>query len=255
MLESAEILLLTEYLKSLLENRIITRWEALSKYDEKSNSFKKFIKNLPLLVETVKCKGKIIYITLFNEDGYFYIIYEPDEENTWLENSEDNEEARFIIETYKADETKKILFMDADNTKFRFTNKEETLDMTLGKLGPDVLTDEFKLPAWKEIISKNGTKNITTLLMSQTIISGIGNREKCEILFYAGISPMRKVGSLTVQEIEKLYEGLRIIPRLEYNTLLYSNFDLDLKIYNKQFATKTRTLDGEITYWNKSFQF
>ena len=46
--ESAEVKLITEYLKLNLENKIISNWNFINgKYEQ----------NLPLIVENVECKG------------------------------------------------------------------------------------------------------------------------------------------------------------------------------------------------------
>ena len=44
--------------------------------------------------------------------------------------------------------------------------------------------------------------------MDQRYIAGIGNIYASEMLFLAGISPLRKTSSLSDEEIEKLYSAL-----------------------------------------------
>ena len=44
--------------------------------------------------------------------------------------------------------------------------------------------------------------------MHQESISGVGNIYKSESLYLAGLNPARKVGSLTVPELEKLYNAI-----------------------------------------------
>ena len=48
-------------------------------------------------------------------------------------------------------------------------------------------------------------KQVVKWLMDQSQISGVGNIYKSESLFLAGISPLRKMESLSPQELEKLY--------------------------------------------------
>jgi formamidopyrimidine-DNA glycosylase len=217
---------------------------------------------LPLIVENVQCKGKFIYFTLFNEHGYFYIMHSLRMTGRW-QDYEDN-----CCHWY-------IDVCDEENIWFRdprcfatieFTANHAELKRALDKLGPDILTDEFSLDAWKTQVEKHKQKNITSFLMNQEIISGVGNYIKAEALYYAKVSPMRKTGSLTDVEIARLYEGIRIIPRIAYNKNGLSIRDYasadgssgmygdDLKIYGKNSARKTKTSDGRITYWDPSIQ-
>ena len=98
-----------------------------------------------------------------------------------------------------------------------YTSKKKELENCINKLGPDILTDDFNLNIWKSLICTHKNKNITSFLMNQNIISGIGNYIKSEALYYAKISPRRKIGSLKETEQLKLFEGIRIIPRISYN--------------------------------------
>jgi len=133
-------------------------------------------------------------------------------------------------------------------------------------LGPDILTDSFTLPKWRTLCASHGNKNITAFMMDQNIICGCGNYIKAEALHYSKISPLRKVKSLSDGEIEKLYEALRVIPRIAYNNKGLSLRDytdhngnkgfheFQLSIYGKKQATKTKTADGRTTYWDPKIQ-
>lgn len=262
--ESAEIKLTTDYLKIKLENKIINNLVFLSgKYKDKTpKGFKEFKNNLPLIVENVQCKGKFIYFTLFNENGYIYIMHNIRMSGRWQEYEDDC--CRWYIEISDGE------YLWFRNPKcfstVEFTSNYDELQQSINDLGPDILTDEFSLDKWKELVQKHQCKNITSFLMNQNIISGIGNYIKAEALYYAKISPFRKTGSLSEQEQEKLYEGIRIIPRISYNKgglsiRDYANsegskgtYDEDIKIYGKPDADKIKTADGRITYWDSDVQ-
>ena len=262
--ESAEVKLTTDYLNSKLENKVINDWVFLSgQYKDKNpEGFDDFENNLPLIVENVQCKGKFIYFTLFNEDGYFYIMHSLRMTGRWQDY--EDKYCRWYIE-----------LSDGEYLWFRnprcfatieFTSLHSELHKSLNSLGPDILTDEFSLDIWKELVQKHQGKNITSFLMNQNIISGIGNYIKAEALYYAKISPHRKTGSLSEADQAKLYEGIRIIPRIAYNKgglsiRDYSSSDgskgsygEDLKIYGKPGADKIKTSDGRITYWDSDVQ-
>jgi DNA-formamidopyrimidine glycosylase len=262
--ESAEVKLTTEYLQSKLENKIITDWVFIGgKYENKyPDGFEDFEYNLPLIVENVQCKGKFIYMTVFNEDGYFYILHSLRMTGRW-QDYEDHY-CRWYIET----NDKNIIWFRNPRcfATLEFSPDNSVLTTFLSKLGPDILTEEFTLPIWKQIVLKHKNKNITALLMNQKILSGIGNYIKSEVLFYAKISPLRKTSSLSNPEIEKLYEAIRIIPRISYNKKGLSisdyadsggrkgSYEKELKIYRKPHSTKTKTSDGRMTYWDPDIQ-
>lgn len=88
--------------------------------------------------------------------------------------------------------------------------------------------------------------------MDQSIFSGIGNYIKSEALYYAKISPLRKVETLSENEKEKLYEGVFIISRTSYAS---GGMDrMVLSIYGRNDKEKTQTPDGRITYWDDEIQ-
>lgn len=67
--------------------------------------------------------------------------------------------------------------------------------------GPDILV--ISPEEWHRRISQSA-RTIRTLLIDQTLVSGIGNIYASEILFQAGISPFRKGKGLARQESRKL---------------------------------------------------
>jgi formamidopyrimidine-DNA glycosylase len=263
--EAAEVQLTIEYLNICLENKIIKKWNFISgQYEEeKPKGFDKFEKNLPLIVENVECKGKFIYITTFNENGYHYILHSLRMTGRW-QNYEDKY-CRWNIEI--DGENDKLWFRNPRClATLEFTTDKSVLEKALNNLGPSILSSEFSLDKWNEMIIQHKNKNITSFLMNQNIFSGIGNYIKAEALYYAKISPLRKTGSLNPYEASKLYEGVKIIPRIAYNKNGLSikdykdfdgekgNYEEDLKIYGKSNAKKTKTADGRTTYWDPKIQ-
>ena len=70
---------------------------------------------------------------------------------------------------------------------------------------------------------------------------------------------------LKEDEIEMLFEGLIVIPRISYNNKGVTLKDFadedgntslnnDLKIYGNKNARKTKTADGRTTYWDPRHQ-
>lgn len=262
--ESAEVKLTTEYLQKRFENKIVSSWNFLSgQYETKHpRGYDRFVECLPMMVEEVSCKGKLIYFVLYNEFTRFYILHSLRMTGRWQ--NERDSYCRWSVE-----------FCDGETVWFRnprclatleFTDEENVFTGMLNKLGPDILTPEFNLDTWRKLTYRHRNKNITSFLMNQNIISGCGNYIKAESLYYAKVSPLRKVGSLTEEESEKLFEGLRIIPRMSYNSMGMSmrdyadengrkgQYEFKLKIYGNKNATRTKTTDGRTTYWDPEVQ-
>lgn len=276
--EAAEVKLTTEYLSSVMTGNILIDWQFLDgQYKENEPpGFDEF--SLPVIVVDVECKGKTIYMTFADEDKYYYCIHSMRMTGSWRDSPGPHENGsypRWYIELAGGDSNgtnKKLWFHDSRTLgTLYFTDDEEELKTALNKLGPDIMTDQFTLPVWKNLITKHNNKNITAFLMDQSIIAGCGNYIKSEALYEAKISPLRKVGSLTEHEIEALYHAIRLIPRLAYNNKGVSigdymdhkgrkgHFQERLKVYGKVLVGKntvkrTTTTDGRSTYWDPQVQ-
>jgi len=111
--------------------------------------------------------------------------------------------------------TSKFYFQDAvlthsDIRRFgsiRLMN-EEKLEKELAKLGVEPLSKEFTVQKLAELLGKKRKSNIKVVLMDQALVAGIGNIYAQEALYHAGISPLRKVGSLSLPEVKKLHEEI-----------------------------------------------
>jgi DNA-formamidopyrimidine glycosylase len=262
--ESAEVKLTTDFLDKVMTNKIITKLEFISGQYLNSDpeGFDQFYEALPLMVEEISCKGKFIYMKCFNEFNRFYILHSMRLTGSWR--NQQSSYSRWYVELENG---KKVWFHDTRClATLKFTTDEKELTDYLAKLGPDILTEEFSLPVWKKLVQQHRNKNITSFLMDQEIMAGIGNWLKAEILFCCKISPLRKVSSLSESECDRLFEAIRIIPRKAYmnkglSTRDYTDPDgkkgfqeFHLHVYGKKHAKRTKTADGRITYWDDKVQ-
>jgi len=78
----------------------------------------------------------------------------------------------------------------------------------IATLGPDPLTDDFTLTRFREILAKEGRKQLKGVLRHQGTIAGIGNAYSDEILWAAKMSPF-KPAELSDEESRVLYDALR----------------------------------------------
>ena len=84
-----------------------------------------------------------------------------------------------------------------------FDNKNKELDSFFKKLGPEPLGNNFNLNYFKKNIF-NKKKNIKSLLLDQSFISGLGNIYVNEILFFSKIKPTRLVNNLSQNDLLKI---------------------------------------------------
>lgn len=90
----------------------------------------------------------------------------------------------------------------------------------LQKLGPDILHPETDIDTILERYSDPEFQNrsLTSLLLDQGFIGGIGNYLRSEILFHAGINPSRKPVDLNDEQLEQLAESSILMARRSYET-------------------------------------
>ncbi len=73
----------------------------------------------------------------------------------------------------------------------------------LRRLGPDLLAGDFDIEDAVLRIRSRATQEIADVLLNQTVIAGIGNVYKSEVLFICGISPFTSVAVLTDEQLRK----------------------------------------------------
>jgi formamidopyrimidine-DNA glycosylase len=79
----------------------------------------------------------------------------------------------------------------------------------IASLGPDPLVDEFTPQRLREILEREGRKQLKGVLRHQGTIAGIGNAYSDELLHAARMSPYKPANSLTDDELATLYAAIR----------------------------------------------
>lgn len=93
------------------------------------------------------------------------------------------------------------------------------------ELGPDLLAEDFGPAARTEIRRRLQAQNdisIGEAIMNQTVMAGIGNILKSEILFVVRIHPQRAAASLSDDEFERLIATSQDMMRRAYDTHSFS---------------------------------
>lgn len=274
--EISEVNIITNSLNKLLKNKTLIKVEILKggKYENKApNNYQLFVRELPLKVDYIRCKGKIIYWLFSNGN---VMLNHLKMTGFWSINKKEKHSAlKFVFEDKDKDKNIiKLYYTDIRRFgRLEFGENLSNISEFLNKLGPDVLNDpSFLFKKFKEITIKKKRTNITKFLMDQENISGIGNYLKAEILYESRISPHRTVGSLNDEELKKLYDNIKKIPKLSYQWKGMSRsdykdidgkkgeFERFLKVYCREKdpsgnqVIKEKTKDGRTTYWVPSLQ-
>ncbi len=230
-----------------------------------------FLECLPLKVEKVECKGKFIYWTF--EKG-FVIFHTLGMSGTWRMQTKMPKYGKLSFE--RAD-GKLAHYKDFRRFgTFKIFSPEcasEKLEWKLNKqLGPDILNEEVTWEQWQTQLRKVNHYNITKALMNQKVIAGIGNYIKAEALYRAKISPHRTVGSLSDEELKRLYEMSLWVIHASYNarSKTLTNYPLPdggsgrVRFYFQVFRKRKdphgnrvimdKTPDGRTTHWVTEIQ-
>jgi endonuclease-8 len=77
-------------------------------------------------------------------------------------------------------------------------------DSEWGNVGPDPLRRDFSAREFMGNIAAQASREIGAVLLDQTVVSGIGNILRIEVLFYSRIHPQRKVDDLSSDDMREL---------------------------------------------------
>lgn len=156
-------------------------------------------------IDKVRRRGKYIIVELSN--GYYMVTHLRMTGRFFYATAESKvDKYDYIFFRFKEGDELRL------GSKRRFTRVYLVDDLkeagSLTKIGPEPLTDDFKVEWFKESLAKR-RGNIKSLLLNQRFLAGLGNIYVDEALFLAGIHPLRVASSLEGKEIEKLYRSIR----------------------------------------------
>ncbi len=124
------------------------------------------------------------------------------------------------------DKSTRVIIEFTDDSKLFFNDQRKfgwmklmptaaIAELTFMRLvGPEPLEDSFSSAHFASRLNKHPKANIKATLLNQTVVAGIGNIYADESLWGAQVHPARKTGSLTVDEVEKLYQEVRAVMNL-----------------------------------------
>lgn len=168
-------------------------------------------------VENVEARGKAI-LMFFEGDRVMYShnqLY-----GKWMlrENGEQPDTNRKLRVAIHNDVHSAYLY---SASQIEMLNRQEVSEHSyIKKLGPDVLHPETSyetiLGQYRDDAFQN--RKLTTLLLDQRFVSGIGNYLRSEIMFYAGVDPYKKLRGYSADEKKALAKATVKLSERSYET-------------------------------------
>lgn len=116
----------------------------------------------------------------------------------------------------------------------------EQVERTIAKLGPDPLVDDAREgeERFTATVRKKGSP-IALLLMDQSVVSGIGNVYRAELLFRARLDPFRPGKEVPEELVRELWRDWVHLLRIGVETgQMLTMDDLDPEAYRKALASR-----------------
>ena len=121
------------------------------------------------------------------------------------------EDAKFMRLIFELDNGKVLGF--SDMRKFAKVTLIETSKLNesihLAHLGPEPLSKEFNLKLFISSLMKKSKGKIKTVLMDQTVVSGIGNIYSDEILWLSNVHPLSIMGNIPLNNLELMFKATK----------------------------------------------
>ncbi len=153
--------------------------------------------------------------------------------------------------------TSKLFFNDLRRFGYLELVDKNRLEKVKSRFGIEPLKSDFKFVDFKNIF-KDKKAPVKAILMDQSKIAGIGNIYADEILFEAGIMPKRAAGSLSEDELKRVFKacGSVLKKAIKYRGTTFSdyldadgkmgNFTSFLKVYGRKEGEKCLDCPGII---------
>lgn len=259
--EGPEVTVITKGLSKILKNKTLLKFKSLKEH---------WKLKLPKKIIEVNNKGKMIYFVLEKD---VYITISLGMSGIWSMEKNKYNVIEIDFEDNKKNKSKIYLNDVRKFYRVGVLNKTEFTEK-YNKLGPDLLDNNNILKDNKIIIEnlkKHEKWTIVKGLMTQEVVSGIGNYLKSEILFQSRISPHRTICSLSDKELKKIIETGRKIIKKSYECGGLSlkdyvnvngeegNYCNYILVYNKEKyknynIIREKTKDCRTTFWVKELQ-
>ena len=192
--EAPEIFYLKEMLNNMIKGKKIL--EIISNT--------KSVVNLPSIEKIIKCscKGKIVWLQTKNYYIHLHMML-----TGWIV----FEQPKIYKYHFKFSDDIEFYIDDVRRfSKVTIIKTKEEHKKELSKLGYDFLKDEISCDDFLDII-QSSKKNVTALLLDQSVFCGIGNYVRNEALYLSKIMPDETCSKIPKKNIIKLYKKIRFV--------------------------------------------
>ncbi len=152
-------------------------------------------------VSSLKRQGKYLVFQL--SSGKALIIHLKMTGALLLNPEQHSRHARAL---FQLDDGNQLILIDRRRLGAMWLVRDEAT--IIGKLGPEPLTTDFTAEIMASRL-RGRQAPIKAVLLDQGFVAGIGNMYADEALFAARIHPLRKVNSLSSQEVQSLYHSIQ----------------------------------------------
>lgn len=203
--ESAEVKLISEYLSHKLLDKTVVDIQISEFFSKKiPKGLEIFKLSLPLQCSKIETKGKFISANFVNHRTHICFLNNLGMSGNWTTDDKKHNHVTFILQ-----DGSKVHYNDPrkfGNLNFlthgELFKKLETVGLDI--LSEFIRTGYYNTGALVYQFRKRNKDNICKILMDQTILSGIGNYIKAEVLYRCKISPLRTVKELTDKQINDI---------------------------------------------------
>ena len=265
--EGPEVKRMAMDLAEVVSNKTLESIEIISgRYTKKpAEGLSEIQSVLPTKIIGAGCHGKFMY--MMTNSG-FNIWCTLGMTGRWTKSNDGHVRARL-----RFDDGSYVNYEDTRNFgTLKFVYGKEAIIKKLKSLGPDLLSDNVNSEFFVNRVREHDKKNITKVLMDQSIFSGVGNYVKAEALWLAEINPMKNVKQLADHELLLLCETLKSVLSNSFESggatfKSHKNFSGAHGDYSSRFlcygrkqdaegnlVEKLQTPDGRTTHWSPAKQ-
>lgn len=208
-------------------------------------NFDQVVNNLSKKIKEITVHGKLIFLRLEND---CVLEFSHGMTGVWSTKQAKHSRIELVLNSKE-----RLYFEDTRNFARLNIYDEAEYKSKMEQLGPNVLDTYADFTDFYKRISKRKNSKISTLLLDQTILSGIGNYLRCDILWYTKINHYTKVKDLSYEKLMELFktsiEMTRFYAKLDNNlkkhpigdTFVYmQNYDIyGNKVYKKKLGART----------------
>lgn len=218
--EGPECTTVAVQLHSILKNAYLTDVSILSGRYLKTlpEGFERLSERLPLQILGVRNKGKFIYMQL-ERDWNVFITLGMSGSFKISTNPYARVQFDYLHDTGETQVENRVFYSDMRNFgTLKFVQGQDVLEQKLASIGPDMLNAPCSEEQWLNLCERYKRKSLVNFLMTQSVVSGVGNIYKSESLFLARLHPARTVSSCSQEELLELYKAVLQVLKIAYET-------------------------------------